>query len=59
MKKLFLFVTLLIIIHSNGFSQDCLPNGITFTSQAQINNFPNQYPGVRRFIGVSVFMGII
>ena len=45
MKKLFLFVPLLIIIHSNAFAQGCLPEGITFTTQEQIDNFQINYPG--------------
>lgn len=28
-----------------GQSQNCLPSGITFTTQAQINSFPTNYPG--------------
>ncbi len=51
MKKLFLFVTLLIIIHSNVFSQGCLPQGITFTTQEQIDNFQTNYPGCTEIIG--------
>ena len=51
MKKFILFVTLLSIIYSNVFSQGCLPEGITFTSQEQIDNFQANYPGCTEILG--------
>jgi hypothetical protein len=51
MKKLFLTATLLSIIYSNVFSQGCLPEGITFTSQEQIDNFQTNYPGCTEIEG--------
>ena len=51
MKKLFLFVTLLIIIHSNVFTQGCLPQGITFDLQSEIDNFQTNYPGCNEIEG--------
>lgn len=33
------------------FAQDCLPGGITFTNQAQIDNFPKNYPGCTEIVG--------
>ena len=51
MKKLFHFITLLIILNSSGFSQGCLPEGITFTTQEQIDNFQSDYPGCTEIEG--------
>jgi hypothetical protein len=51
MNKLFLFVTLLSIIHFNVFTQGCLPEGITFTTQEQIDNFQLNYPGCTEIEG--------
>jgi hypothetical protein len=31
--------------HSLAYSQGCLPEGITFTTQAQIDSFQINYPG--------------
>ena len=39
-----IFIILTIIIPFNIFSQGCLPNGITFTTQSQIDSFPINYP---------------
>lgn len=44
MKKLTLLLILVIIIQATAISQSCLPDGITFTNQLQIDNFPNNYP---------------
>ncbi len=32
-------------------AQDCLPGGIEFTSQQEINDFPTEYPGCTRVLG--------
>ena len=45
MKKQILLIALSAISHSIVFSQGCLPEGITFTTQAQIDNFPILYAG--------------
>lgn len=44
MKKLFLLL-ITFVIPSFSFSQGCLPGGISFTTQEQINNFQTDYPG--------------
>jgi hypothetical protein len=50
MKKLYiLFVGLFLSFQ--GLSQTCLPNGITFTTQQQIDNFPKNYPGCKSIGG--------
>jgi len=45
MKKIVFFIAITIISCSRATGQSCLPQGITFTSQAQINNFQANYPG--------------
>ncbi len=47
---LILFVLLFSIITANSQSP-CLPQGITFTSQAQIDNFQTNYPGCTEIEG--------
>lgn len=44
MKKLILIVILSFLSHINAISQPCLPNGITFNTQAEIDSFPINYP---------------
>ncbi|MEA3445981.1 MAG: hypothetical protein U9R19_14775, partial [Bacteroidota bacterium] len=45
MKKLTLIIILSSIIQVASFSQSCLPNGISFTTQGQIDSFQINYPG--------------
>ena len=45
MKKLILLLALVAISHSIIFSQGCLPEGITFSTQEEIDNFQTNYPG--------------
>lgn len=33
------------------FSQNCLPDGITFIAQSQIDDFPKNYPGCKEIMG--------
>ena len=51
MRKIFLFLTFLVIIQMNLRSQSCLPDGITFTTQAQIDSFQVNYPGCTKIEG--------
>jgi hypothetical protein len=44
MKKITLLLAL-IFIYTTTLSQSCLPEGITFSTQAQIDNFQTDYPG--------------
>jgi hypothetical protein len=37
--------------HATLFSQGCLPEGITFTTQEQIDNFQTNYPGCTEIEG--------
>jgi hypothetical protein len=50
MKKL-IFIILVLIFNQLATSQSCLPEGIKFTSQAQIDNFQINYPGCTRIEG--------
>jgi hypothetical protein len=45
MKKLILVLAIVIYSQSEIFSQGCLPDGIIFTTQAQIDSFQINYPG--------------
>jgi hypothetical protein len=51
MKKLFLFCVILMLFRANVSSQSCLPEGITFTTQAQIDSFYVNYPGCEEIEG--------
>jgi len=44
MKKLIVLFILTLLLE-NIFAQGCLPDGIVFTSQQQIDNFQTNYPG--------------
>ncbi len=45
MKKLGAIMAIFWVFSISLFSQGCLPEGIVFVSQEQINNFPTNYPG--------------
>ena len=51
MKKLTLLIVLTFIFHAYALSQSCLPEGITFTTQAEINNFQTNYPNCTEIEG--------
>ena len=56
MKKRSLLVVLflLFIFHNNAFSQfgkTCLPNGVFFYTQQQIDNFQTDYPRCTKIVG--------
>jgi Putative metal-binding motif len=50
MNKLFSFLFILCLAGPVS-SQDCLPGGITFTSQEEIDEFETNYPGCTHIIG--------
>jgi len=56
MKKICLLVVMLTISLSLLFSQGCLPEGINFHSQSQIDDFQSNYPGCTEILG-DVFIG--
>ena len=49
-KKTALLIVLVFFTQANVFSQ-CLPNGISFNSQAQIDSFQTNYPGCTEILG--------
>ncbi len=51
MKKLVLLTALAFISHTILYSQTCLPNGITFSTQEQIDNFAKNYPNCKSIGG--------
>ena len=51
MKKLTLLIALAFIIQATAVSQSCLPEGITFTTQLQIDNFKTNYPNCTEIEG--------
>lgn len=57
MKNLTLFIVLACFIQSTATSQSCLPQGIRFISQEQINNFQHDYPNCTKIEGTVSFNG--
>ena len=57
MKKLTLLIVLSFIIQSTSLSQGCLPNGITFTSQIEIDNFQTNNPNCTEIEGDVIIEG--
>ena len=48
---------LMLLLSFSMFSQSCLPQGISFTSQAQIDSFPINYPGCTEIEGPVTISG--
>jgi len=57
MKKLTLLIVLALIIQAILLSQPCLPEGITFTTQVQIDNFQTDYPNCSEILGEVIISG--
>ena len=58
MKKILLLAILTtFIILTTATSQTCLPEGIMFRTQEQINNFQNDYPNCTKIEGTVSFYG--
>jgi hypothetical protein len=57
MKKTLLLLLCISIEVNLSFSQSCLPEGITFTTQAQVDSFPVNYPGCTQIEGVVTING--
>ena len=51
MKRLTLFVVLALFFQSGVLSQPCLPDGITFNTQAQIDSFQILHPNCTEIEG--------
>ena len=58
MKNLISLITFLLWLPVSGFGQSpCLPQGITFTTQEQIDNFQVNYPGCTEIEGDVIISG--
>jgi len=57
MKKFTICVLVLALIQTTSFSQSCLPEGIKFTSQPQIDSFPINYPNCTEIEGYVEILG--
>jgi hypothetical protein len=57
MKRIKLTVLATAICYCFAYPQPCLPQGITFTAQEQIDNFQTYYPGCTEIEG-SVHIGV-
>jgi hypothetical protein len=51
MKNLLLLITAVLISIAAATAQSCLPEGITFSTQEQIDNFQTNYPGCTEIEG--------
>ncbi len=45
MKHLYCLLLTLFLLFNNLYAQSCLPNGITFNTQQEIDDFATNYPG--------------
>ena len=57
MKKLSLIIFVLIYCHNAVSSQSCLPEGIEFATQSQIDSFPINHPGCTEIEGDVMISG--
>ena len=51
MKSIFTSLAFIFLSFGFSYSQSCLPNGIAFTHQSQIDNFSTDYPGCTEIQG--------
>ena len=58
MKKLSLLIALACIIQATALSQSCLPEGIRFVVQQQIDSFQNNYPNCTKIEGDVQIIGL-
>ncbi|MCK4815762.1 T9SS type A sorting domain-containing protein [bacterium] len=57
MKKLAIVIIALLFIQITALSQSCLSEGITFTTQTEIDNFQINYPGCTEIEGSVIIQG--
>jgi len=57
MKNIVTIISILLLFQTGIYSQPCLPQGITFTSQTQIDNFQINYPNCTEIEGNVVIGG--
>lgn len=58
MKKPILYLVLTFIILTKASSQSCLPDGITFSTQQEIDSFQINYPNCKQILGDVVIVGV-
>ena len=56
MKKI-LILFMWLLVYQEGLPQPCLPEGITFTTQTQIDNFKNNHPDCTEIEGNVLISG--
>ncbi len=57
MKKRLPLIILVFVIQIQIFSQSCLPDGITFSTQSEINSFQTNYPNCTAIEGNVIILG--
>lgn len=57
MKKIFLLIIFAYVMQTTVMSQQCLPNGIIFTTQMQIDSFQINYPNCTQIGGYMLVAG--
>lgn len=57
MKQFFLLFVFLHLLQTSVKSQQCLPDGIVFTTQTQIDSFPINYPNCTQIQGYMLVAG--
>lgn len=57
MKNLLFLFTTLLILQLSAISQPCFQNGITFSTQEQIDNFQTNYPNCTEVEGYLLVQG--
>jgi len=58
MKKFATLILLVFILQHISYSQSCLPEGITFSTQAEIDSFQINYPDCTEIEGTVVVSGV-
>ncbi len=57
MKKLIILISTMLIIQLSAVSQPCFTDGITFSTQEQIDNFQINYPNCTEIEGYLLVQG--
>ena len=57
MKRIFLTVSIMFLVYGTVLPQLCLPQGITFSTQEEIDNFQANYPGCTEIEGDVIISG--
>jgi hypothetical protein len=57
MKKITSFIIVIISVHTIVLSQPCLPDGIIFQTQAEIDSFQINHPNCTEILGYVIIEG--